>query len=277
MDSEGTMPIDNAIVVERDYKAERERFVAGFEKETLKELVESLGEHPYYYPQIFPKTEGWGAKGEIKRKVNLLKKVEPLLEKLLFPGEEVRFVTKGVYSSIGEQYFMGWMSHFINQTVFLYTNYRIVLMNSDSRGKPLQMKWHIPYDQIRKFTAGSFISGATIFKLKDKKSFSFGGIPKGDRKALKEFVAGMIERAETEDFHLPHFQGRDDLCPECFAPVEPKLRACAKCGEEFINPSTPALMSLALPCLGISTSAIGDWRASSFSATSSPGRSASTC
>lgn len=244
------MALDNKIVVERDYRAEREKFLAGLKDEKFRALFDELGDHPYYYPQIFTKTEGWGAKGAIKNKVALLKKLEPLFEKLLFPGEEVRFVTRGTYCSFAEQYFLGWMAYMINQTVFLYTNYRIVMMNSNSQGKPLQMKWHIPYDQIAKFSAGGFFSVSTVFKLKDRKKLTFSGTPKADRKELKEFVTDMVSRAESEEFHMPHFQGRDNLCPECFQPVEPGAPKCAKCEEEFIKPSRPALMSLALPCLG---------------------------
>ena len=67
---------------------------------------------------------------------------------------------------------------------------------------------------------------------------------------LKDFVTEMIGRAESEEFHLPHSQCKDNLCPECYQPVGPKQYTCPNCGDEFIKPSKPALMSLCLPCLG---------------------------
>lgn len=244
------MEIDNTIVVERDYGAVREAFLAEVENDKIREMIASLDDLPYYYPQLFPRTSGWGAKGEIKRRIKLLKTIEPTVKNLLLTGEEVRFVTTGIFSSFLEQYFLGYIAYLINRTVFVFTNYRIVMMNSNSRHVPLQMKWHIPYDQIVKFKAGGFISAATVFKLKDKKKYVFAKMPKADRKLLREFVTGMMERADTEDFHLPHFQGRDNLCPNCLQPVPPKTYDCEKCSEEFIKPSKPALMSLCLPCLG---------------------------
>ena len=40
--------------------------------------------------------EGWGAKGEIKKKGKVIHEVEPLLKEMLRPNEKVLYLAKGV-------------------------------------------------------------------------------------------------------------------------------------------------------------------------------------
>jgi len=227
----------------------REELLAKIENKKLRATVEELGRGPYNYPTLFPKTEGMGHKGQIKARVKVLKAVEGVLPKILYQGEEVRFVTNGIYSSFGEQYFLGWLSLYINRTVFVFTNYRVIMMNTGGKHKPRQMKWQLPYDQIKKFTSGGF-AGRLSFKLNDKTAYSFSSVPGYDRKFLKDYIQEMIDTIEKEDFRLPVHQSRDNLCTNCYKPVPKDTYACPDCGEEFIKPMKPALMSLCFPCLG---------------------------
>jgi hypothetical protein len=233
-----------------DYTRLRADFLAGVEKPKIRDLINTLGNHPYDFPEMFPDLKGMSVRGFVKKKIAVLKNVEPLLGKLLFPGEQIQFFTTGIYSSFAEQYFLGIWANLINRTAFLFTNYRIIMMNIDSKGRILQLKWHVPYDQIEKFTSGGFLSASTKFKLKDKKSFVFSSVPSKDRKYLKKYVDGMIQNIVQKGFKIPCHQSRDDLCTNCFYPVKPNTWKCGNCGEEFIKPSKPALLSLCLPCLG---------------------------
>ncbi len=240
---------DNTIMQERDHAAERALFIDSLDHEKLKAEVNDLGAHPYHLPQLFPKVKGVGVRGLFRKKVALLQAVEPLFEKMLFPREEVRFATSGIFCSFAEQYMLGALSTYINRTVFIFTNFRIILLNVDSKAKPLHMKWHIPYDQIRRFKTGG-LSSSMVFKLKNKKTITFSSMPACDRKPVRAFVNEMIGRAETEAFHLPHYACRDNLCPGCYAPIPKGVYECEKCGDRFIKPGKPTLMSACLPCLG---------------------------
>ncbi|OVE76189.1 hypothetical protein BVX97_02015 [bacterium E08(2017)] len=241
-----TVPVPEGTV---DYSQRREEFLSGIQNEKIRDIVSELGAGPYQWNSVFPDPEKFGNKGHTKNKAVWLKKVEPLFGELLFPGEEILIATSGIFCSFAEQYFLGWMSTLINRTAFLFTNYRIIMIHMDSKNQPLQMKWHIPYDQVKKFKT-SGLSAAITFKLKDNKSFTFTSIPKPDRKALKVFVDEMSTKVEKEDFRIPFHQCRDNLCPTCFRPVPPKTYTCENCQEEFIQPWKPAVMSLCLPCLG---------------------------
>jgi len=241
--------VDHSVVASHDYEQLRSDLLKEVANEKIKALINSLGRYPYFFPQLFPKIKGLGIKGLIKKKVNTIKAIEPILNQLFLPREEVRFVTTGIFYSFAEQYFMGWMANFINRTAFLFTNYRIIMINVDSKNRPLKMKWHIPYDQIKEFKTGG-LSSAVVFKLKDRKTYIFSRVLRPDREDLGEYVKEMIETVDKDNFRIPFYQSRDNLCTNCYLPVEPGNYTCKQCGEEFIKPIKPALMSLFFPCLG---------------------------
>jgi hypothetical protein len=255
--SDGLLPVDAApaqeetVVAETgtDYAQLRKEFLDGLKKPKIRDILTDLGDGPYRWSSIFPDPEKFGKKRYTKTKATWLKQIEPILDDLLFPKEEIRFATNGIFCTFAEQYLLGWMASFINRTVFLFTNYRIIMIHVDSKHRPLQMKWHIPYDQVKKFKTGG-LSASIVFKLKDKTSFTFSNVPQPDRKALKAFIDEMAEMVAKDDFRIPFSQCRDNLCPTCFLPVPPKTYICPNCQETFIAPKKPALMSLCLPCLG---------------------------
>jgi hypothetical protein len=255
--SDGLLPVDTAAARENtavaetgpDYAQLRKEFLDGLEKPEIRDILSDLGDRPYRWSSIFPDPEKFGKKRYTKTKATWLKQIEPLLDDLLFPKEEIRFATNGIFCSFAEQYLLGWMASFINRTAFLFTNYRIIMIHVDSKNRPLQMKWHIPYDQVKKFKTGG-LSAAVVFKLKDKTSFTFSNVPTPDRKALKAFIDEMAKRVAKEEFWIPFSQCRDNLCTTCFLPVPRKTYICPNCQETFIEPKKPALMSLCLPCLG---------------------------
>jgi hypothetical protein len=228
---------------------DRQEFLETVEKDKFRELIATLGDHPYEFETLFHKTKGLGVGSYLKNKVRLIKLLEPTFEKILFPQEKILFVTRGVLNSFAEQYFMGIISMMLNHTAFIFTNHRIILYNISTKGKPQEMKWHIPYHQIKTFKATSLFSG-TKFVLEDGKKMSFVKIHKLDRKKLKEMVQVAIDDDKGRDQQMPHFVSKDNLCTACYWPVRPKTYKCEKCDEEFVQPMKPALMSLAFPSLG---------------------------
>lgn len=203
----------------------------------------------YDWAMLFPRTEGMGAGGDVKRRVKMLKAIEPRLETLLYPDERIEFITSGVLNSFVEQYFLGVWALQINQTVFLFTNYRIILLNSDTKKRAKVMMWQAPYHRLRKYGAGQF-AGSMRLKLSGGKSYAFSGVPGRDRKRLKEYMRARLEEVREANAEFPCHADRDPLCPTCCSPVPPKVYACPECNEEFIKPIKPALMSLVLPGLG---------------------------
>jgi hypothetical protein len=236
---------------------DHQAFLAAIPDDRIRAEVACLDRKKHDLERLFPKTEGWGAKTDIKRRLRMLKSISPHLEHLLYPGERIEFVTNGVLNSFAEQYCMGWFAFILNQTLFVFTNYRVILLHATSKGEAKTMMWQIPYDQITKFTPGNLVSATVVFKLADGKSYRFTHIPRGDRRALRSYVAEQRERVASEAFQFPHFQCRDALCPQCASPVQPKARHCGECTTPFLNPYTAGWLSALAP--GVGDLYLGHW------------------
>lgn len=207
------------------------------------------GEIPYRLESVFPKITGWGANGEIKRRAKLLKLVEPTLHRMLLTGEEVLYVSKGVQYSFAEQYFMGALwANLLNQTVFVLTNLRLLLMRSKSSGQPTNNFWVIYYSEIVELK--STWSGILQIKLQDGQQAKFTGFPKIDRKNMPSIFQDALDRYRKLGFHPPVSQSRETLCAFCFHVVPKEQFICSNCGAEFWTPKQLALRSLAFPSWG---------------------------
>lgn len=80
-----------------DYARLRADFLAGVQKPKIRDLINTLGNHPYDFLEMFPDLKGMSVRSFVKNKIKVLKNVEPLLGKLLFPGEQIQFFTTGIY------------------------------------------------------------------------------------------------------------------------------------------------------------------------------------
>jgi hypothetical protein len=218
--------------------------------ERLEQMRLTVSPHiAYDLNSVFPKVNGWFVKGPIKQKHKLLAKVEPVLEDILRPGEEVLYIAKGVQSSVWEQMFLGaWAAIMINQTVFVLTNVRLLMLHSNSSGKPKDMYWMIYYSQITKFTAGWF--GSVVVKLRDGKRFNFGGFTGGDRKQMPTVFRQVANSYKERGFDPRVSQSRENLCYYCFSIIAKNEFTCSHCGAEYWRPSQIAWRSLIFPSWG---------------------------
>lgn len=203
---------------------------------------------PYRLPTVFAKISGWGAKGEIKRRAKLIQQVEPTLKKMLMPKEEVLYVAKGTQSSTSEALFMGaYWAAMMNQTVFVLTNLRILMLRSKGNGKPTHTFWVLYYSEIDLFQPSW--TGALKLKLKDGKKFTFTGFPKLDRKAMPTIFQDALDDYRKLNFHPAVSQSRENLCSHCFQVVPKDRYVCRNCGSDFWTPKELGAQ-LGLPVVG---------------------------
>lgn len=204
---------------------------------------------PYRLPTVFAKISGWGAKGEIKRRAKLIQQIEPTLKKMLMPKEEVLYVAKGTQSSTSEALFMGaYWAAVMNQTVFVLTNLRILMLRSKGNGKPTHTFWVLYYSEIDLFQPSW--TGALKLKLKDGKKFTFTGFPKLDRKAMPTIFQDALDNYRKLNFHPAVSQSRENLCSHCFQVVPKDRYVCRNCGSDFWTPKELSLRSLVFPSWG---------------------------
>lgn len=204
----------------------------------------------YDLESMFPQIRGWGVKNQIKQKVKLINRVEPLLSHILLEGEEVLFVSKGMQHSLLEQYFMGIIAIFVNQTVFVVTTARLLMFRSNTKGKPKEPHWQMYYSQVD--DVKSKWTGVLHLKLSDGKKLTFAGFPRADRKQMVTLFEEMVEKYEEHGFDPDVTQSRENLCGDCHVAVPKDEFVCHECGTEFWTPASVALRSLVIP-------AWGDW------------------
>lgn len=204
---------------------------------------------PYRLEKMFPKLEGWGVKGEIKRKFRYIRNVEPLLAEALHPNEEVLYIAKGVQHSTLEAMSIGAMwSNMINQTVFILTSARLLMVRSNSKGKPAETCWMIYYSEIEKFKAT--FTGVVDLRLADGKRLKFTGFSKLDKKAMPQIFEETVELFRKHEFQPECSQSREDVCGRCYRVVNKGVFACDNCGTRFWTPGQVALRSLIFPAWG---------------------------
>ena len=204
---------------------------------------------PYRLESVFANTSGWGGNGEIKRRAKLQKLVEPKLADMLLPKEEVLYVAKGVQYSLAESYLMGALiASMLNQTVFVLTNLRLLMLRSSGSGKPQETCWVIYYSEIAKFKPSW--TGVLSLKLQDRQSFTFSGFSRRDRKAMPAIFEEAIEQYERLGFEPSVSQSRENLCSHCYHVVPKDEYLCTHCGAEYWRPRDLALRSLIFPSWG---------------------------
>ncbi len=204
---------------------------------------------PYRWETVFAETSGWGSNSEIKRRAKLLKQVGPTLREMLLPNEEVLYVAKGVQYSLAESYLMGaWLASVLNQTVFVLTNLRLLMMRSNGSGKPQETYWVIYYSEIEQFKP--YWTGVLKLRLQDRKQYTFTGFSKRDRKAMPAIFEEAIEQYQRLGFSPEVSQSRENLCSHCFQIVPKADYVCDSCGAVYWTPKELALRSLVFPSWG---------------------------
>lgn len=202
----------------------------------------------YRLETLFPKVSGLGWKGAIRKKHDLVRRIEPVLRKALGSHEEVLYVAKGVQQSVVEHYFLGVWAHTINQTVFVLTNARMLLLRTDSKGTPKQTFWSIYYSQIDVFRPSW--TGGLKLRLRDGRKLKFMGFGRADRASMPRLIQGSLENFRRLGFDPAVTQSMENLCSHCLGRVPKDLHECGRCGSTFWTPMGVALRSLLFPSWG---------------------------
>ncbi len=203
----------------------------------------------YDLPSLFPNIDGWFVNGAIKKKSQLIRKLEPKLLETLHPNEEVLYIAKGVQQSFIESIFMGAMwAAMLNQTVFVLTNLKVLMMRSKSNGTPLHQFWVIFYSEIKELK--SSWTGSIALKLADGQKRTFSGIPKVERKTMTTVFENAVEEYQARNFAPATSQSLETLCCHCYDIVPLKEIECPGCKARYWKPGELAMRSLIFPSWG---------------------------
>lgn len=203
----------------------------------------------YRLETMFPELDGFMVNRSIKKKFQLVQRIEPLLKEMLLEKEEVLFVSKGIQNSSVESFFLGGMwAQSVNHTVVVLTNLRLLCLRTNGKGKPKQTFWSIFYSQIKDLTSSIFGNAKII--LKDGTKLIYKGFPKLDRQTMRAVFLDAYERYQEKGFDPPVSQSRENLCSNCYQVVAKRDYECDSCGAEFWKPVDVGMRSFFFPSWG---------------------------
>lgn len=188
------------------------------------------------FEEMFPDVRGGRVKRRDRKRAEMLRMAEPVLQRALNPLEVVRFATNGVRQLTWWLLTAGSMNPFANRTTLVLTDRRVLLIHTDSKQRPRLFANQLPLERIRA-TSGR---NSYIFIRSGREQLMFHGVKRSEARQLK----GLLESTATKK------GGWQNLCPRCFTATDDAPPSCAKCGEVFKSPKKAALRSLLLPGLG---------------------------
>lgn len=224
-----------------------------FEYPEIQFLATGAEQTRFNLATIFPDRKGFGVKRHNKKRIEYLIQAKPLLLKMLHDGEVIEYVTRGIYSSVLEQMTGGgiWV-RYMNITLIVLTNQRLLFINTDSKGVPKNMLYHQgSFQYITKIKSGAF--GYFQLNFSNSGWRNYREIPGRDRKRLKEMIEQKLAALAGQPAQMPMAVGMDgleNLCTTCFSPVPRGRYVCDNCRTEFCMPKQAAIRSLIMPGLG---------------------------
>jgi hypothetical protein len=186
--------------------------------------------------EMFPGVRNGRINRRDRKRAEMLRKAEPVLQRVLNPVEVVRFATNGVRQLTWWLLTAGSMNPFANRTTLVLTDRRVLLIHTDSKQRPRMFASQLPLERIRA-TAGR---NSYIFIRTGREQLMFHGVKRSEARQLR----GLLESTATKE------GGWQNLCPRCFAAIDGAPPSCEKCGEEFKSAKKAALRSLLFPGLG---------------------------
>ena len=214
--------------------------------EHAKDLVEIKDEsNPYDFENIF-RLDSFGERRLSKRKLKILKAIDPTVIKMLKDGENVYYMTDGIRTSSLENLFIGWVAYYYNYMAFVFTSERVILIHLKSKRKKGAYVGEIKYTDIKSIHS-SFLGNFTL-KFHNNKNILFRKVPRKDRKFLKEFLNPILGQAKSNaDTAIP---GIRNLCPGCFTHLADYPSLCPNCSCKLKSPVVAGCLSLILPGMG---------------------------
>jgi hypothetical protein len=188
------------------------------------------------FDEMFPDTRNGRIRRRDRKRAELLRKVEPVLERVLAPTEVVRFATNGARQLMWWLLTAGSMNPFANRTTLVLTDKRVLLIHTDWKNRPRMFANQLPLDRIRA-TSGR---NSYIFIRTGREQLMFHGVKRSEARHLR----GLLHSTASKK------GGWQNLCPRCFAATDSAPPACETCGEVFKSPKRAALRSLMFPGLG---------------------------
>jgi hypothetical protein len=200
---------------------------------------------PYDFKLLFS-ADGLLARQRSKQRFQLLKAIDPILVRLLRPGERVQFLTTGSLLSVAEHFFTEWAGYYLNLCALVFTTERLLLLQIDLKRHPREVAAQLAYPAIAQVT--TTWDGYCQVGTRNGGRFRFAYIPRLDRRPLRELMGRIARQAPPANAAFP--TAVQLLCPRCFKVVPGFPRACPACQAAFKSSLVATMWSGIFPGLG---------------------------
>lgn len=189
----------------------------------------------------FSNAEGKHKPRQQKKALKILARVEPLLQRILEPGEEIQFVTQGASPySLLELLTTGRFINLVKLCVLVVTDRRLLQLPAWSLSRPKNSVAEMRFTDLAGAQVKGLLKTTLELEYADGKKEKFSAVQAG--KMLASCLEGQVGQGEPG-----REPGRRHLCPRCTSPLKHGDAACGECGLPFKIRQKALLWSLLLP------------------------------
>ena len=180
-----------------------------------------------------------------RRAQEAIDKLRDILPSLLEPKEAI-FCLVRCQAPVGalEQLFVGWSIYQITATVLVFTNFRVIHLGVDSKGKWKRTLRSVRWGDIAEARIKGWGSKVLALKYASGKKENYWRLRRRDAKKVKTLLEILIPASRGD---MTAAQEMVALCPDCRARLTPEKYRCESCRLAFKDQKTLLRRTLLIP------------------------------
>jgi len=180
-----------------------------------------------------------------KRASKTLRKLCPILQRILLPGESILFAMPARSPlSVAEQLTAAWWTALLAACVLVVTNKRILFLPIKRDGSWRESVRAVHWGDLGEVKAKGLLVRNVTFKFKNGSKSTYTNFRRADAKKLIAIASALLPASSGEQTSI---HGPVQLCPDCCGVLTERQYSCTGCGLSFKNEKTMVLRSVFLP------------------------------
>lgn len=180
-----------------------------------------------------------------KRTGKILRKLCPVLQRMLLPGESVLYAMPARSPlSVVEQLTAAWWTALLAACVIVVTNKRILFFPVKRDGNWRESVRAVYWGDLEEVKAKGLLVRNVTFKCRNGAKPTYTNFRRADAKKLTAIASALLPASSGEQTSAHGFV---QLCPDCCGVLAERQYSCTGCGLRFKNEKTMVLRSIFLP------------------------------
>jgi hypothetical protein len=184
---------------------------------------------------LYTNSKGEEKDGHRKKAERALDNLQDTLTKVLEPQEAVFYIARAVSPlSFFERFTLGWQAYHMYGSVLVFTNRRLLRFGVKGKGWR-NWTWRrtlhaARWGDIAEAKCKGFLTRILRLKYRSGRKETYLNLDRADAKKIKMLLGAFLPSAAAE---AGPAQEMVSLCPECIAPLTPRVYRCPQCRLEF--------------------------------------------